>query len=200
MEQDNSRSSDRNFNSRSIRTHSHHRSNSLLPVNSTHSSLNRYQSFPSKSNYFGGPPRYGRGGVNGGGGVPDHMFCKGGHPSSGVVELDGHQKFTLKKGYFENLRCPSCVMSQHAQIFKFQGVPWIGNYKKNYRSGYGDFYEGLSAELEDFFRFIRPTTEDEILRKATFYSISKSIKRCKRFPIEAVSLTLTTLYSPGRLY
>lgn len=95
-----------------------------------------------------------------------------------AYELDGQQKFTLKDSYFENLRCPSCVMNNLAQTYKHRGIPWCDP-QKNYRTHFSDFYEGLNAELEDFYAFISPNGQDEVLRKATFYCISKSIKKLK---------------------
>ena len=95
-----------------------------------------------------------------------------------AFELDGQQKYTFKKRYFENLHCPSCIMNNYSQIFKYSGIPWW-YINKNYHRNYSDFYEGLNAELEDFYTCIRPKVEDEVLRKATFYCISKSIKRIK---------------------
>lgn len=97
-------------------------------------------------------------------------------------------QYTLKKGYFENLRCPSCIMNNPAQIVRYQGMPWVDFSNRSYLTDYDNVYEGLSAELEDFYQFIRPKAEDEALRKATYLCITKSIKKCVKFDIEGVSL------------
>ncbi|KAH9393028.1 Non-canonical poly(A) RNA polymerase papd5 [Tyrophagus putrescentiae] len=91
-----------------------------------------------------------------------------------------------KKCYYENLRCPSCIMTNAAQICRYQGMPWVSYNNGSYQTDYDSVYEGLSAELEDFYQFIRPKAEDDALRKATFLCIAKSIKASKKFDIEAV--------------
>lgn len=98
-----------------------------------------------------------------------------------------------KKCYYENLRCPSCIMTNAAQICRYQGMPWVSYNNGSYQTDYDSVYEGLSAELEDFYQFIRPKAEDDALRKATFLCIAKSIKASKKFDIEAVSRRKTAL-------
>lgn len=104
-----------------------------------------------------------------------------------IYELDGQQKYIFQRGgYFENLRCPPCVLNNLSQTYKHRGIPWWDGVI-NYRQ-FNDHYEGLHLELEHFYATIKPYTEDEVLRKATFYCISKSIKRSKTFDIDSVSI------------
>lgn len=42
---------------------------------------------------------------------------------------------------------------------------------------YETIYEKIHVELNDFYSFIKPLKEDEILRKATFFCLSDSIKK-----------------------
>lgn len=96
-----------------------------------------------------------------------------------VYELDGQYKFNLKNSYrmYRNpVQCPSCVVTNLAQTYRHKGIPWC-NRNVDYRFEYPDIYCGLHAELTDFYNYMKPMAEDDILRKATFYSISKSIKR-----------------------
>ncbi|KAI2805382.1 Non-canonical poly(A) RNA polymerase papd5 [Blomia tropicalis] len=102
-----------------------------------------------------------------------------------TYELDGQQKFTLKQRYFENLRCPTCIMNNLSQTWKYQGMPWR-NLTVNYRTDFKDLYEALHAELDDFYKFIRPNNEDRVFRKATYYCIANSIKRSKKYEIDSV--------------
>ena len=107
-----------------------------------------------------------------------------------TYELDGQQKFTLKQRYFENLRCPTCIMNNLSQTWKYQGMPWR-NLTVNYRTDFKDLYEALHAELDDFYKFIRPNNEDRVFRKATYYCIANSIKRSKKYEIDSVRFIFT---------
>lgn len=123
------------------------------------------------------------GGGNGGGG-----FNPRGKPRASrekVYELEGHHKFN-NQSQSKGIKCPNCIMTCFAQITTYRGVPWC---RRNYREDYHQIYQGLNAELNDFYEYMKPKPQDEYIRKGTFYAIAKSVKQVKSaFDIESVSL------------
>ncbi|KPM04762.1 Nucleotidyltransferase domain containing protein [Sarcoptes scabiei] len=66
----------------------------------------------------------------------------------------------------------STSISSSSSNLNHHSTPQDGQY-------YDSVYEKIHVELNNFYSFIKPLKEDEIIRKATFYCIADSIKKLK---------------------
>ncbi|UXI17317.1 hypothetical protein NH340_JMT03260 [Sarcoptes scabiei] len=100
-------------------------------------------------------------------------FIKKSALNKGSFEINGrHNEFVSCMDdvfYVKNLRFPDCVVRNLCQTYN---TPQDGQY-------YDSVYEKIHVELNNFYSFIKPLKEDEIIRKATFYCIADSIKKLK---------------------
>lgn len=103
--------------------------------------------------------------------------------SKGSFEINGrHNECVSCKDnvfYVRNLKFPDCVVRNLGQIMKYQGQLWFKSHESDGNKYYESIYERIHVELNDFYSFIKPLKEDEILRKATYFCISDSIKKLK---------------------
>lgn len=88
------------------------------------------------------------------------------------------------------IKCPNPVISNLGQTQRYNGTPWTLNKNKSYLQCH-DIYEGLSAELEDFYEYIKPSQNEYTLRKSVFRTIRASIRKLNSlFNIESVFIAM----------
>lgn len=96
-------------------------------------------------------------------------------------EINGrHNEYLKMKNnfyYIENLKFPDCVLKNLTQVSKYHGTPWFYRDYQQANDHYENIQQKLHAELNDFYSFLKPLREDEIIRKMTFYCIADSIKK-----------------------
>lgn len=96
-------------------------------------------------------------------------------------EINGrHNEYLKVKNnfyYIENLKFPDCVLKNLTQVSKYHGTPWFHREYQPKNEQFENIQQKLHAELNDFYSFLKPLREDEIIRKMTFYCIADSIRK-----------------------
>lgn len=114
--------------------------------------------------------------------VGNNNNANGGPETNNTFELDGQVKYRLK----DPLQMPDFVFRTMSQVLRHQGRPWVPELR-NFVHDYKEPRVGLSAELEAYYNYMKPRVEEDVMRRATYFAITRSIKKIPKFPIDGVS-------------